>query len=97
MAVLIGPSNRPYVKKSWLNMPEESVEHQPLWWLVEKSISCVDYVGMSSLALVSFIEFCLASCNGEAVNIPVIILASFSLLLMSESTLKICLSATLAF
>lgn len=62
----------------------------------KKSISCVDCVGMSSLVLVSFIEFCLASCNDEAVNIPVIILASFPLLLVCACTLlKSCVSVKL--
>lgn len=62
----------------------------------KKSISCVDCVGMSSLVLVRFIEFCLASCNDEAVNIPVIILASFSLLLVCACTLlKSCVSVKL--
>lgn len=73
-----------------------SVEHQPLWWFVENLISCVDCVGVSSLVSVSFIEFCLASCNGGAVSVPVIILASFSLLLMCESVfLKMCMSVKL--
>lgn len=46
--------------------------------LLKKSISCADCVGMNSLVLVSFIEFCLASSNDEVVNIAVIFLDSFS-------------------
>ena len=38
---------------------------------------------MSSVVLVGFIEFCLASWNGKVVNIPVIFLASLSLSLVS--------------
>lgn len=52
--------------------------------LLKKSISCADCVGMSSLVSVSFIAFCLASCNDEVVNIPVIFLASFTLSRMCE-------------
>lgn len=57
-------------------------KYQPLLWFVEKSISCVDCVGMSSLVPVSLAEFYLASCNDEVFSVPVIILASFSSLLM---------------
>lgn len=69
--------------------------------LLKKSISCADCVGMSSLALVSFIEFCLASGKDKVVNIPVISLASFSLSLSvcmcMRATISQCLGVSVFF
>lgn len=76
----------PYIKKSGGQTFQWSTSHCS--GVLKKSISCVDCFGMSSLVLVSFIEFCLASWNNEVVNIPAIILASFPLSFVCEKSVS---------